>query len=86
LNLKDWCKKNSKHRLAGKVAAFPVADGYAEYMVLDGRRLIHLPLGDSYDFPYIERLRLSDIEARIKQSEGWAKLFRKQQEERAGAS
>lgn len=49
----------------GRVVKFPVADGYAEYMVVSMRPLVlmHLPIG--YDFRYIHRLTAEDIRSEL---------------------
>jgi hypothetical protein len=62
--LRNWCKDRSKHRLAGKMIYLPIADGAAQYMVLNGTTLIHVPLGDAWHVPdYQTRgLRVSDLE------------------------
>ena len=62
--MRSWCKANSKHRLAGKEIYIPWADGAARYMVLNGTKLIHIPLGDGWNVPdYMTRgLRVADLE------------------------
>lgn len=57
--------KPSKRR--GQIVQFQVADGYAQYMVASMRPLvlIHLPLGDGYSFPYVNRLKAEDIEREL---------------------
>jgi len=44
-----------------------MADGFAFYMVLSMRplELMHIPLGDAYQFPYANRLTAKDIESKI---------------------
>lgn len=66
-DLKDWCKKNGSGKFSGKEVHFPVADGSAVYVVLSMKpcKLIHVPLGDAYSFPYIDRLTSTDIRNRI---------------------
>lgn len=72
--LREFCKETSNHKYAGEVARFLVADGYAEYMIIDGRRVIHLPLGDSYEFPYAERLLISDFIEKVEKERKWKEL------------
>lgn len=52
------------HKLAGKSIFIPYADGYAEYMIWDGRRMIHVPLMDAWNVPdYMTRgLKVADLE------------------------
>ena len=66
-DLKAWCKKNGSGKDVGKEVQFPVADGAAVYVILSMKpcKLIHVPLGDAYNFPYIERLTPVDIRNRI---------------------
>jgi hypothetical protein len=72
--LKEFCQCNSKHKLAGKIARFGVADGYAEYMALTSTKVIHIADGDAYDYPYIDRLMGKDIVQNIERQESWQKL------------
>jgi hypothetical protein len=67
---------NSEH--VGEVVAFPVADGSAKYMVASIKplKLIHLPLMDEYEYPYIDRLKAVDILEKINQQKAMAKLFK----------
>ena len=51
----------------GKTVNFPVADGYAQYMIMEHGKtfaLIHLPYGDAYQFQYANRLTKQDVLAR----------------------
>ena len=65
---------NSEH--TGEVVHFPVADGSAMYMVASMKplKLVHLPLMDEYQFPYIKRLKAVDILQRIQQRKALDKL------------
>ena len=66
-DLKAWCKKQGSGKDAGKEVQFPVNDGAAVYVILSMKpcTLIHVPTGDAYNFPYIERLTPADIRNRI---------------------
>ncbi len=70
-------RKNGKN--VGEVVQFPCADSYAQYMVASMRplELVHLPLGDAWDYPYIERLTATDIQNKIDQQQALNKLFKK---------
>ena len=70
-------RKNGKN--VGEVVQFPCADSYAQYMVASMRplELVHVPLGDAWDYPYIERLTATDIQNKIDQTKALAKLFKK---------
>ena len=47
----DFCKNVSSHKYAGTVLRFPIADGYATYVVYNGREMIHVDTGDAYQIP-----------------------------------
>ena len=59
--IKEWAKTHGKGRNKGKEVNFPYADGRARYVIFEPNALIHLPIGDAWQYPYIERLRASDI-------------------------
>jgi len=48
----------------GEVVKFPIADGYAMYMVISMRplRLMHIPLGDSYHYPNVDLMTAQRIQ------------------------
>lgn len=76
-DLKAFCKSRNNADHVGEVIQFPVADGYAQYMVasLSPVELIHLPLWDGYEFEYANRLTKKDIIERINQRKALEKLF-----------
>lgn len=53
----------------GSVIRFPIADGYAQYMVASMKplRLVHLPIGDAWQIPvaHMRGLRADEVKARI---------------------
>lgn len=61
--LKEFCKEQSNCPHAGEVVGFPVADGKALYMILDYKRLIHLPINDAWSIPeaHARGLRKEDL-------------------------
>lgn len=75
--LRALIKPHSKSKYNGKIARFSVADGYALYMVASIRplELIHLPLGDAWEFQYIKSLKGKDITSNIDSQERLAKIF-----------
>jgi hypothetical protein len=82
VKLKDWCvarmqRANVVDECVGEVIKFPVADGYAEYMVAATKpvQLIHLPLGDAWCFQYANRLTKKDIVEKVNQQKNIAKFF-----------
>jgi len=66
----------------GKIIQFPVADGYAQYMIASMKpvELIHMPLWDAWEFQYVERLNVRDIRDKVGQLEAINKLFSKKQQ------
>lgn len=75
----DWCKKHGQGELKGEEVRFPVADGYARYIVLSHRplQLIHVPTGDAWHFQYAHRLTVGDLKEEVRRGKAWAKLFSK---------
>jgi len=73
--LKEY--KYGQSPLFGEIISFSVADGYAQYMVVSSRplRLLHLPIGDAWEYIGIERLRLVDVENKVNAQKTLAKLF-----------
>lgn len=76
-DLKEFCKSRNNAEHVGEVIQFPVADGYAQYMVasLSPVELIHLPLMDAWEFQYVERLTKKDIIEKINQRKALDDLF-----------
>lgn len=75
-----FCKnRNPNKEHVGKVIRFPHADGYAIYMVASLRpvELIHLPLGDAWEYPYVHRLSMSDVLEEINRQEALERIFSK---------
>ena len=81
-DLKQWCIRRAENggadtQYIGEVIRFPVADGYAEYMVAAFKpiQLIHIPLWDAWEFDYANRLTKKDIIDKINQQNSLKKLF-----------
>lgn len=81
-DLKQWCvdraaKAGVTDENIGEVIRFPVADGYAEYMVacLKPVQLIHMPLWDAWHFQYANRLTKKDIVEKIQGQNNLKRLF-----------
>lgn len=78
--LKDMLtKRKPTQKLVGEIIRFPAADGYAEYMVASTTplELIHIPLGDAWDYQYAHRLTKKDVEEKIKNQKALEELFKK---------
>jgi hypothetical protein len=67
-----------KGKNVGEIVRFAVADGYAEYMVLSMKpmKLIHIPLGDAYEFQYAHLMTASEINKKLEGQKIMAKLFK----------
>lgn len=70
-------------KYTGEVVSFPVADGSAQYMLVEGSGrygkrafLIHLPYGDGYNYGGIEHFPKADIIKKIEQQRAMAQIFR----------
>lgn len=63
----------------GETVRFGVADGYAEYMLGEGRKsiLIHLPYYDGYAYNDVRFLPKAEIIKRIEADKRIAALFKK---------
>lgn len=72
-----WAKDNSKCPEAGEEIHFGVADGRARYVVLSLKpvELVHLDVGDGYQFQYVNRLTAGDIKNELKRAQALNKLF-----------
>lgn len=68
-------RKSGKH--IGEILRFQVADGYAEYMVanLSPVQLVHIPLGDAWEFEYAHLFTKKEVVSKIEQQEAIKKLF-----------
>ena len=66
-----------KGKNVGEIIKFPVADGYAQYMVLSMRplQLIHLELGDAWHFPQAHLMTTKEVNKKIDSEKSLAKLF-----------
>ena len=75
--VQKWAKENGSGSLAGELVTFPYADGYAQYVVFSLKpvSLIHLPVGDAWQYPYVNRLTAADIKKEVGRIKGMKKLF-----------
>ncbi len=67
-----------KGKNVGEIVKFSVADGYAEYMVLSMKpmRLVHIPLGDAYEFQYAHLMTAKEINQKLDAQKKLAQLFK----------
>lgn len=78
--LSKWLKtKGYTGKHTGEIYREGVADGYARYMVMDGRSfgLVHLPYGDGYQSRDVQFLPKKEIIRRLGLSKKMAALFAK---------
>lgn len=78
--LANWLRKagyTGKH--TGTIYRTPIADGYAQYMIGDGRKfiLIHLPYGDAYQSRDVGFLTKTEILRRLEADRKFQALFAK---------
>lgn len=79
-DLADYCKnRNPNEKYAGELIEFQVGDGYAQYMIasLKPVQLVHIPLGDSWEFRYVTKLSKTDIIKQIEAEKAFNKIFQK---------
>lgn len=76
--LRDYCQVNGGNEdSVGEIISFPVGDGYAQYMVFNTKPvvLIHMPLGDAWQFRYANRLTRKDVLAEVNRGRKIKELF-----------
>lgn len=80
--LDELMKKQPKHDakdLKGAILRFPVADGYAIYIVTQHKPLTvqHVPAGDAWavDNATVRGLNISDVRRQLEHAENIAELF-----------
>ena len=82
-NILDQLKKQDAEIAAQGLGLvqFPVADGYAQYIVrsLSPLKLQHVNAGDAWQVSYatIRGLRRADVEAQWERAKAWKRLFKK---------
>jgi hypothetical protein len=72
-----WVKEKGSGSVRGSVIRFQVADGYAEYVVYSLKPvvLIHLPLGDAWQFRYAHLLTAAAVMEEVKRHQAFEKLW-----------
>ena len=76
--LKAWLvKAGYTGKRTGDILRVPRGDGYAQYMLADGRKscLIHLPYGDAWDSPDVQFLPKAEVLRRIDGEKKLASIF-----------
>lgn len=77
--LKEFLLKRNSGKNIGEIIRFPVADGYAEYMVASMKpvELVHLPLMDAWEFQYAHLLGAKEVQEEIDKQKALEKIFKK---------
>lgn len=77
--VKQWAKTNGAGPEAGQEVDFPQGDGYARYIVFSLKpvKLIHLNVGDAWQYPYAHRLTASDIRDVLRKDSSLKSFFSK---------
>jgi len=65
--VKAYAKKYGKGKYKGEEIRFPVADGYARYVVFAPTALIHLEVDDAWHFQYTNLLTAKALTEQIEQ-------------------
>lgn len=75
--LAKWLIKRHNGKNVGKIIRFPVADGYAEYMVaaMKPLELVHIPLFDGYAYADVDLMTAKRVQEKIDSDEALEKLF-----------
>lgn len=70
-------QRGCKGKNFGEVIKFPVADGYAEYMVISMKplKLMHLDIMDGYNFQYAHLMTAKEVQQNVDQQKSMAKFF-----------
>jgi hypothetical protein len=76
-NVKEWAKEQGSGKYAGEEVSFPVADGAARYVILSLRpvQLIHLPVGDAWQYHLVRHLPASALRELADQQRGFREIF-----------
>jgi len=71
--------KGFKGKNVGKTIQFPVADGYAVYMIIQMRplMLMHVPIGDEWHYENVDLMTAKRVQEILDQAEAMKKLFSK---------
>jgi hypothetical protein len=75
--MREWCLTNGSGDLCGEIVREGVGDGYAQYMVFKSKplTLIHLPIGDAWNFQWANKWNLKDIKGMVERNRNHKRLF-----------
>lgn len=76
-SVRAWAREHGSGPIRGEIVRFPIADGYAQYVVMSGTQLIHLPVYDGWQIPaaHARGLRAADLKAMVAQDKALEQLF-----------
>lgn len=77
--LKEFLVQRNKGEYVGETIQFPVANGYAQYMVasLKPVQLVHLDLGDAWEFAQIHLMTAKAVKEHIERAKAFAAIWKK---------
>jgi hypothetical protein len=75
--VKHYARTSGSGDFRGEEIRFPVADGYARYIVFSTKPvvLLHLSIGDGWMYEYAHRLTAKDIAEEVRRRKETNKLF-----------
>ena len=75
--LRVYVRENRTGKNAGEIIRFPVADGYAEYMVgsMKPLELIHIPLYDAYQYANADLMTAKRVQEMLDNQRAIEKIF-----------
>jgi hypothetical protein len=75
--LTKYVMQHGSGKNKGKIVSYPVADGYARYMIFSEKpaALIHIPTGDAWHYSMVTRFTMKEVLADIAREEKFNKLF-----------
>ena len=84
--LKEWIISHLPSKVTpgytGEVIRFPMADSYAQYMVIGLKpvNLLHLPLGDGWDFQFADRVTAKEVRQMVDGAKKMKEMLAKKKE------
>lgn len=77
--LKAFCKEHGSGKYAGETFRIPMADSYAEYMVISLKpcQVFHMPIGDAWDSQDVYLYTAKHIKQLVDSEKRMAELFGK---------
>ncbi len=75
--VKTYAKENGSSDIRGEVIRFPYADSFAAYVVFSLKpvTLIHLQIGDAWEYPHAKFLPASEIRSLVERQKKLDEMF-----------